>query len=319
MPYLFSILSFWLGLMSSPPALEAQSLGEGRLDRRAGIEFVDVGQGSAALLFTRSGEVVALDAGPSSGAEALAFALSRRGHRHIDLWVLSHFDADHIGGFGRVWAGADGIWQSDDDLDLARTWDRGSASLPDSDALALYFTLARDIRAGVAVGEHASFDHLDIEIMPGASQAPKTENARGLALCIDFEGVRIFAPGDLSAADSRAAAQRCGPVDIWWVNHHGAPDGVDPDLVEILEPRLSVISAARENSHCHPAGRSLALLHERAVVLLGVAGLGPDGACPGLSSSFSSLHRLQAGSLWLPLGPKLEGPRANCSALGSPC
>ncbi len=269
-----------------------------------GFHFIDVGQGSALLLRGEAGEVALVDSGPSAGAEAVLAALAAHEVREVALWIHSHYDADHIGGFARVAAGLDGIWPSDDDPWIDQLWDRGVAGpVPDTDAVALYFGLAdamgerRSRPEPGAVWEAAGLRIEALDLDPAPADAP--ENARGLALCVEVGGVRALLPGDLPVARLELAAAACGPVDLLWVSHHGAADAISAAAIELADPRLSAISAGYENGHCHPSALALALLHDRNAWLLAAAGLDPRGPCPALAEALGPGHRLAGADLWV--------------------
>jgi glyoxylase-like metal-dependent hydrolase (beta-lactamase superfamily II) len=66
----------------------------------ASIRFFDVGQGDAALISTRNGSQVLVDAGPSGSG--VATRIRQLGIDTLDLVVASHPHADHIGGMAGV-------------------------------------------------------------------------------------------------------------------------------------------------------------------------------------------------------------------------
>lgn len=266
----------------------------------AGLHFVDVGQGSALLVRGREGEVVLVDSGPPSGAEALLRALDEHELDRVDLWIHTHFDADHVGGFARVVAGNDGAWPSDDDVAVAQLWDRGDADLPDNDALALYLALAEDRRRAPSPGQHFEAAGLSLRVLElDPPPADVSENERGLALCLELEGTRVLIPGDLPAARVAEAALACGPVDLLWASHHGSASGLDAPTLAIVDPARVVIGAGPDNAYCHPAASTLALLHAHEVWLLDAAGVDPRGECPGLAETLGPRHTLVGGDLWI--------------------
>ena len=57
---------------------------------------------------------VVIDSGPPGAAEALLAALDAHGIARIDLWIHTHFDADHLGGILRAVDGIDGIAGTED-------------------------------------------------------------------------------------------------------------------------------------------------------------------------------------------------------------
>ncbi|WP_146155464.1 ComEC/Rec2 family competence protein, partial [Enhygromyxa salina] len=271
------------------------------LEAGPGLHFIDVGQGAALMLAGDGGEVVIVDSGPAAGAEAILHALAEHQVAEVSLWIHTHYDADHIGGLGPVLVGPDGRWPSADDVEVGQLWDRGlDGSLPDSEALALYFALAGQRREAPAPGSVFAASGLRVEVLtldPPPAAAP--ENERGLALCVEVGQLRALLPGDLPAARVELAAAACGPVDLLWMSHHGAADGTSSGAIELADPALTVISAGHDNTHCHPSALALALIHERAAWILDGAGVDPRGSCPALAESLGPEHRLVGGDLWI--------------------
>lgn len=267
-----------------------------------GIYFIDVGQGSAALLLGTEGDAVLVDSGPVGGAEAVLAALAIWQLDSLSLWVHTHFDADHIGGFGPVRAGLDGRPGTPDDVDAALLWDRGlQFALPDTDASSLYLRHAGEQRSAPLGGESFRAPGLNIRVLPlDAPPVDAAENQRGLALCVDVGPVRALLPGDLSADRIAPALHECAPVDLLWVSHHGADDGLSAELLDALEPRMSVISAGHDNLYCHPRPLSLARLHNLPLALLDGAGLAArPKACAPLGARLGPDHHVIAGGLWI--------------------
>lgn len=269
-----------------------------------GLRFLDVGQGNALLLVGPEGQVVMIDSGPPAAAEVVVHALDEHALQRVDLWIHSHFDADHVGGVARAIAGADGIAGSEDDVEVAALWDRGLDAAPDTEAVAAYLAVAGDRRRTATAGDRFAAPGLLVyAVETGAPPGLAAENARGLALCVEIGGLRLLAPGDLPADQVAVAAAACGPVDVLWAAHHGSAGATSEAVLSAADPALVVISAGRDNPYCHPAAVTLARLRGRAVWISGLAGAGPLGACPGLATSFGPEHRLLAGDLWLPATP----------------
>ena len=265
-----------------------------------GLHFIAVGQGSALLLRSRAGEFVLIDSGPPAGAEAVTAALAEHEVEALALWVHTHHDADHLGGFARVLAGADARWPSADDPQVELLWDRGFAAAPQTDAVALYRQLAGDRRRSVVDGDTFVAEGLRIEALALAPpQRDAGENERGLALCIELEGLRLLVPGDLPSARVELAAAACPQVDLLWVSHHGAADGTSEAALALADPRAVVISAGFDNPYCHPAPVTLAHVGARRAWILAAAGIAATGHCPALAEHLGADHIVLGGDLWL--------------------
>ena len=268
---------------------------QGPLRPAPGLRLIDVGQGSA-LLVIGDGAAVLLDSGPSGAAEAILAAIELHRIEAIDLWVHTHFDADHLGGATRVLAGRDGVAGTDDDLEVGEFWDRGFDDVPSTATFAAYAAAVEGRRRAVVSGERWTRGGISVEVVAGPAAAGG-ENERGIALRIDVMGVTVLAPGDLppSALGELARA----PVDILWASHHGARDATTPDLLAALDPRLVVVTAGLDNPYCHPSARVVAWLGARPAWFTGAAGLAPDGPCEPLASHLGEAHAVVGGDLWI--------------------
>ena len=66
------------------------------------IDFIAVGQGDAALVTSPTGKTVLIDGGPKQAGPALTALLRARGATAIDLMLLTHPHADHLGGLAAI-------------------------------------------------------------------------------------------------------------------------------------------------------------------------------------------------------------------------
>lgn len=62
------------------------------------VHFIDVGQGDATLIKLDDGKNMLVDCGPKSARENLVTYLSSQNVSTIDYFLLTHADADHVGG-----------------------------------------------------------------------------------------------------------------------------------------------------------------------------------------------------------------------------
>jgi beta-lactamase superfamily II metal-dependent hydrolase len=266
----------------------------------AGLHWIHVGQGSALLAVSGQGSAVLVDAGPAGAAEPILAALASHGVEHVDLWVHTHFDADHIGGTPRVLLGMDDQPGTGDEISVGVVWDRGLDALPDTDTVQRYLDAVWEVRRVPGAGERWSVPGLQARALSGSGAAEAArENDRGLALCLDVGGVRVFIPGDLPSDLAAERATDCSDPTVWWLGHHGSRDGTDAQLVERVGARTVVISAGLENGHCHPHGDVLTLLGDRQVWITGAAGIAPGRACQALASFLGPGHRVAGADLWM--------------------
>jgi competence protein ComEC len=209
----------------------------------------DVGQGDAVLV--RSAEVIALiDTGPEP--EPLERCLARAGIDRIDLLVLTHFDADHVGGSealsGRVGTVLHGpIGSAEDERVLAGFAEGG----------------ARVVR--VHAGTRGDLGSATWRVLwpPAQSRAFAAGNDASVVMDIRGGGVpSALYLGDLSASPQAALAASGTldpPYDLVKVAHHGSADQ-DARLYALADPAAALVTVGADNTYGHPRAEILRAL-----------------------------------------------------------
>ena len=222
------------------------------------VASCDVGQGDATLLRdgTRFGLI---DVGDDE--ERLTRCLTRLGVARLDLLVLTHFDADHVGAYAAVVGRVTEVLVGPTD---------GAADERIVDALSGGGATVREVRAGASgrLGDATEWSVLwppaRGEVEPGndASVVLETRrsvpDSRGDGAAVVLSAVFL---GDLGAdAQNRLRRTRRVPsdVNIVKVAHHGSKDQSGL-LYESLRATLGLVSVG-ENDYGHPAASILETL-----------------------------------------------------------
>jgi competence protein ComEC len=213
----------------------------------------DVGQGDALVLPTAPGEAVLVDAGPD--IPAIDRCLEDLGVEHLPLVVLTHLDADHVGGLAGALDGrsvgivATGVLSPLDDR------------LPGVDAL---IRRAGAERVRFLPGDTWEGGALALEVLaPGAEQATAAAEVNDLSLVVraTVRGLRVLLTGDLGA-EAEARLRTSGVdlrADVLKVPHHGSADA-DPGFLMGTGARAALISVGADNTYGHPASSLLQTL-----------------------------------------------------------
>ena len=233
----------------------------------------DVGQGDALVVSAGPHAAVVVDAGPDPAAVDRCLR-DLRVH-DVELLVLTHFHADHVGG-------VDGVLAN-------RSVTRALVSpLAAPAAQARRVTQALHAAgvpvAAVSRGASGSAGELRWQVLwpDGPVRVPRSEEPEGsvandasVVLLLEAPGLRILAAGDVEPP-AQAALRRLleagpgrevVPVDVLKVAHHGSA-AQDPALHRLLAPRVALISSGAGNDYGHPAEATLEMLASSGATVL---------------------------------------------------
>jgi len=195
-------------------------------DENIRIVFCDVGEGDGAIVMRGTFQML-IDVGPDNGK------MQRCLGRYIPFWdreievvVISHNDKDHTGGL-------EGVRKR---YDVQKVY---SGELRQNDV----------IRYG-----QIEFEILSPEKLTG------NDNDDSVVGLLKYKDKRMLFLGDVSMEIDQRLVWRGvirqdhggGGIDILKVSHHGSETGTSRELIEMVGPRLAVISVGKNNSYGHP-------------------------------------------------------------------
>ena len=258
-------LAFGIAVMIAVSALT--SLGSAAPRGSLRITTLDVGQGDA-ILVEVSGRRMLIDGGPDPAR--LSTELDRvipAWDRRIDLLVASHPHEDHLAGLPKL-------------LDRYRiasvvgSEERGGGPAASS---------WREILASSRIAYHQVFtgdkfqlgaarlsvlwpDESYLSLPPGNDG--RALNDRSIVLRLDVPGFSALFTGDIeSDIDARIIRNISAPVDFLKTPHHGSKGSTSRALLNVLNPRVSVVSVGVKNTYGHPATETLQRLGERGAAV----------------------------------------------------
>ncbi len=251
----------------------------------------DVGQGDA-LLLRDGGEVALIDVGREDAP--IDNCLDDLGIRHIDLLVLTHFDADHVGGIAGALEGRSVglalLSGFDDDRPLVKLV---------SDVLSVS---AQRVEIGFS-GVTGSLGSASWRVLAPSFAANEAEDSNDASVVVLFEmtGFNILTLGDLGERGQLRLVRNYWPVLfelrqmplILKVAHHGSKDQSN-ELHELVQPDVALISVGKDNDYGHPSRNLLAILADAKARTLRTDLLGPISI------------RVEAGKLVAATGGKLS-------------
>lgn len=205
------------------------------------IEVADIGQGLAVLVRTHA-HLLLFDTGPrwpggDAGQRTLLPLLRAEGLPAIDRLVLSHPDADHVGG-------ADSL----------------IAAVPVAEVETGF---GRPASRDCVAGEHWNWDGVDFAVLhppaaAGTASGAHDRNNHACVLRVACAGHTVLLPADIEAAAERALLgdPDLAPLlrsEVVVVAHHGSRSSSTPDFIAATGARLALVSLGWRNRYHHPA------------------------------------------------------------------
>jgi competence protein ComEC len=230
------------------------------------VHVIDVEGGQATLFVLPTGESMVVDTGwagfNTRDADRIAAAAKKAGVSKIDMLVITHYHADHVGGVPALASR----------LPIVTFVDHGP-TVESGEQPAALFKAYTDARAkGRQVlarpGDTLHVGGLEITILsaagdlitkpvPGAGApnplcagyTPKdpdpTENARSVGMLLTYGRFRMLDLGDLTwnkEHDLVCPNNLIGTVDLYLTTHHGMNISGSPALVHAVHPRVAVMN-----------------------------------------------------------------------------
>lgn len=235
------------------------------------VVFCDVGQGDGIYVRTERGTDILIDAGPTNSIlNCLGKYMPFYDHT-IEYVILSHAHLDHYGGFEEI-----------ANRYTIKTF--FYSFLPHTDP-SFNYLVKRLKSKGVGLTSLKNTDVLNLDstsnikfIWP-TSQFINSFNEKKDDLN-DTSLVGIFSVGELdilftgdispdstkhilsSFDESHTTQNHLRSIEVLKVPHHGSVNGLTPELLNIINPYLSVASVAQKNKFNHPSQEIVRLFQE---------------------------------------------------------
>jgi len=223
---------------------------------------VDVGQGTAVLVRTRD-HLLVYDAGPrysvqsNAGQRILLPLLRARGEARIDQLMLSHSDADHVGGAAAL-------------LD-AMPVDELRSALEDGHALLVSTAPHRRCESG----DSWQWDGVRFDVLhPRAASYAQTlkTNARSCVLRVrSADGATVLLTGGIERLQELSLLELEGEplrAHVVLVPHHGSHTSSTEAFVAAVQPALAIVQAGHRSRFGHPAPDVVARWQTRGATVL---------------------------------------------------
>jgi competence protein ComEC len=227
-------------------------LSSGRADGKLRVDFLDVGQGDAALVTMPDGTTLLVDGGGNTmeasrriGETVVSEYLWWRGLSEIDYVLATHADADHIDGLN----------------DVLKNFSVRAAlvarSPVDDPEFAKFSTTLRETKTHletIQAGDTIRFGEVEVNVLWPPAGGDTSTNNDSVVLRVHLGQRSILLTGDVEKAVERSLliSQQELKADVVKVPHHGSRTSSTDSFVFATKPTFAIISVGRQSMFGHP-------------------------------------------------------------------
>lgn len=246
------------------------------IDNNLHVIACDVGQGDA-ILIQRNKTQILIDSGSNNRVLDCLGKYMPFFDKDIELVISTHVDKDHSGGFPDVFGSykinnfltnrLDNPKFSNQNIELLRKVVGGSGTK------VIYPSKGTTIRVGMI--------YLDILNPEGEDQISNIKNQNlktndtSIVILLRYDQFKGLFLGDLelNVSEDLFADLQVRPLDYIKISHHGSRNGTSKKLLELLMPKIAVISVGK-NSYGHPNKEVLEILKSMGIKILRTDNMG---------------------------------------------
>lgn len=221
------------------------------------IQFIDVGQGDAALIEC-DGHYMLIDGGDKSASDKVYSVLKEQNIQCLDILAISHLHADHIGGLAKAltYATKIGVTISNSDYSETDAFKKLSHELAINGS---QITIP-------SVGDEYKLGSATVEVIDVCAD----EENDSLVLLITYGNTKFLFTGDIEEdAQTRISEKYQNEsdepyeIDLIKMPHHGSYTGTLYQFLRTFMPEYAVISVGAGNNYGHPDEKTLDLLNSK--------------------------------------------------------
>lgn len=228
------------------------------------ITVLDVGQGDGIVCQTGK-EVLLIDGGSSSqkkvGTYVILPYLKQQGITKITAVAVTHTDQDHINGIMEVLEEGKKGWLEIEHL-FYPIWMEKTTQGEELIAMA---EEGGTLCEGIGQGDQLQIGNGMGKILyPKTSETeiPEDPNEGSLVILWEWAGIKTLFTGDLPEEKEKEISNVLENCEILKVGHHGSSTSSGQELLNRIQPLVSIVSCAKTNRYGHPSPETIQRLLE---------------------------------------------------------
>lgn len=227
-------------------------------DEALEVHFFDVGQGDCTII-TQGDHAMMIDAGDNDKGTAVQAYLNYLGVSSLEYFIMTHPDADHIGGADVVLYkfDCDTILMPDKEVDT-RTYDDVIQAMKSKNYTAIH----------PQIGDTYSFGDASFTVLAPVRQYSDNNNNSIVIKMTHGENTFLFTGDAEEEAEMDILAEGLDvSADVLKAGHHGSSTSTSDDFLEAVSPEYAVISCGEDNKYGHPHAETMNKFRQTGVTV----------------------------------------------------
>jgi competence protein ComEC len=234
-------------------------------DKKLHIIVCDVGQGDAIFIRTPRGSDILIDGGPDNSVLACLGKYMPFWDRTLEIVALTHPHADHLNG---LIAALDKYKISAFITEDLKNGTAGFSKLMNiikNEKIKIKYVYAGD-RFLLSDGLIIQIIGPDKDLYRQVNSLGENGESLSLEILIHYQSFSTLLTGDSQTEELKNAVSGVlKNIDLLQIPHHGSRFGLNSDILDILNPKIAVISVGKNNKYGHPTSFILDLLKSRNI------------------------------------------------------
>ncbi len=255
-----SLFSIYLAIFFSVQVFGKTGINNNQLQ----VSFLDIGQGDSIYIKAPNGRDMLIDGGRTSGLleKKLKNAMAP-GDNNIDVVIVTHPDADHIGGIGSVLENYNvGQFLEPGIISETKTYKELLASLVQRKVPHLI------ARTGTVIALDTEKNITFTVLAPDFIYDGENSNDASVSGLLVYGEQSFMLTGDApTSVEETIVRENTGKeniinisTDVLKLGHHGSKTSSSETFLKAIKPSLAVISAGCKNTYGHPSKEVIARL-----------------------------------------------------------
>jgi competence protein ComEC len=239
------------------------------------MHYINVGQSVSTLVVGPNNETMLIDTGHyHDDGEYILEYLQAHDIDRIDHLVVSHNDADHIGGNAAIIK----HYETEGDR-IGTIYDPGIAASTQTysdylDAVEEHDVTLYETREGDSIGFGGSSVDVNVLGPPEPYIEDEARNENSIVLHLSYGQTSFLLTGDAEDDQEAYLVSNYGDqlnTTVMKAGHHGSASSTSGQLLDAVQPEAVVISSAFDSQYGHPTEEALQRLADRSIPALWTA------------------------------------------------